>query len=163
MTHGIAESIADSGEYVTLGAGNEIFAIGIDDVREILAMRPISQVPNAPLFMLGMIDVRGHAVAMIDLRTKLGLPAVAPGEQTRILVLETSIGDNPLALGLVTDRVFEVTRLDEREIEQPPSIGIRWNSDYIDGIGRRNGQLVIILNLSRLFSSTEAALIGGEG
>lgn len=149
-------------EYVTLGVGNEVFAVDVEDVREILEMRPITRVPNAPAFMLGMIDVRGRAVAVVDLRARLGLPATVANNQTRILVLETLIGQSRLALGLVTDRVFEVTPLDDHDIERAPEIGIRWKSDYIRGIGRRGADMVIILDLSRLFSTAEAALIGAE-
>lgn len=160
MVEGAA--IDASVQFVTLGIDREIFAVEVDVVREILDFRPVGRVPNAPAFMIGMIDVRGRAVPVIDLRIKLGLEPISATENTRIIVLEESIGGRSLALGLVADTVFEVTALDEQAIESPPEIGVRWRSEYIRGIGRRRGAFVIILNLRHLLSSDEVAMIGLE-
>ncbi|CCG40772.1 chemotaxis protein CheW [Magnetospirillum molischianum] len=149
-------------QYVTIGIEREIFAVEVDQVREILDLRPLSRVPNAPSFLAGMIDVRGQGVPVIDLRTKLGLPPVDPTEHTRIVVLEVSLGDRQVTLGMISDRVIEVTSLAEHKLEPPPDVGVRWRSDYIRAIGRSGGAFVIILDLSRLFSSEEVALVRAE-
>jgi purine-binding chemotaxis protein CheW len=151
-------------QFVTLGLDREIFAVPVDSVREILEMRRVSKVPNAPPFMTGMIDVRGQAVPIVDLRVKLGMEPVPPDEMTRILVLDIPLTGGIRSLGLVADRVFEVADLDERMMETPPEVGTRWNSDYIQAVGRRNGAFVIIFDLAFLFSSGEIALIehGGD-
>jgi len=153
----------DLPQYVTLGIERETFAVEVDVVREILDMRPISWVPNAPAFMLGMIDVRGTAVPVIDLRVKLGLPPAAPTEHTRIIVLEVRFGDRLRLMGLVADRVFEVTPLADQAQEPPPEVGVRWRSDYIRAIGRRNSAFVIIFDLAHLLTSEEAALVDAGG
>lgn len=153
---------AQGTQYVTLGIDREMFAVAVEAVHEILDMRHVSRVPNAPSFMLGMIDVRGRGVPVIDLRTKLGLPPVAATEHTRIVVLEVEVANRSLAMGLVADRVFEVTPLGEHGLEPPPEVGVRWRSDYIQGIARRGEAFVIILDLGRLFSSEEAAFIATE-
>jgi purine-binding chemotaxis protein CheW len=101
-------------------------------------------------------------VAVIDLRTKLGLPPAAADENTRIVVLDVVMQDRRLALGLVADRVFEVITLDVSQIEQPPDIGTRWHSDYIRGIGRRLDSFVVVLDLVRLFSNDTAALMAAK-
>jgi purine-binding chemotaxis protein CheW len=150
---------ASPGQYVTLGVDREIFAVEVEKVREILDMRPIARIPNAPAFLLGMIDVRGRGVPVIDLRIKLGLTETDPTEQTRIVVLEVQLGERALYMGLLADRVFEVTSLDEQGWEQPPELGIRWRSDYIRAIGRRNAAFVIVFDLEHLLSSDEAALL----
>jgi purine-binding chemotaxis protein CheW len=150
---------ADDTQYVTLGLDREIFAVPVDGVREILDMLPVSRVPNAPAFMLGMIDVRGQSVPVIDLRTKLGLSPTEATVQTRIIVLDVVAGGKPNLMGLVADRVLEVTPLAEAALTAPPEVGVRWRSDYIRAIGRRNGNFVIIFDLSRLFSSEEVALV----
>ncbi len=147
-------------QYVTLGLERETFAVEVEKVREILDMRPVSRIPNAPPFMMGMIDVRGHSVPVICLRRKLGLPEIPPTEHTRILVLEVAIGDQPRVLGLVADRVFEVAALSPADMEAAPDVGTRWRSDYIRAIGRRNGAFVIIFDLDHLFGCEEAAFIG---
>lgn len=153
----IAAVSRDIAQYVTLGIDHELFAVEVEMVREILDMRPISRVPNTPAFVLGMVDVRGVGVPVLDLRVKLGLPPVPPTENTRILVLEVPIGGRLRPLGLVADRVLDVTGLEAHE--PPPEVGVRWRSDYIRAIGRRNGAFVIIFDLSCLLGSDEAALV----
>jgi purine-binding chemotaxis protein CheW len=150
---------AEPAQYVTLGVDHEIFAVEVEKVREILDMRPIARIPNAPAFLLGIIDVRGRGVPVVDLRVKLGLKETPATEQTRIVVLEVQLGERALYMGLLADRVFEVTALDEQGLERPPELGIRWRSDYIQAIGRRNSSFVIVFDLEHLLSSDEAALL----
>jgi len=146
-------------QYVTLALGAELFAVEVHRVREILDLAVIARLPNAPPFLLGMIDLRGECVPVIDLRGKLGLPPVARTVQTRILVLDVEVTGRRLVLGLLADRVLEVTPLDGGIIEPPPDIGTRWQSDYIEGVGRRGDRLVVVFDLARLFSADEVALI----
>ena len=155
-----AAAIADDAQFVTLGIERELFAVPVEAVVEILDMRPAFRIPEAPPYLLGLIDVRGRGVPVVDLRIKLGLPPAPPGESTRILVLDIPIAGRNLALGLVADRVYEVATLNRHEIEPPPEIGVRWRSDYIHGVGRRGDGFVIIFDLSRLFSAEETALLG---
>jgi len=150
-------------QFVTLGIDREVFGVPVSAVLEILEMRPMFRLPEAPPYLAGLIDVRGRGVPAIDLRVKLGLPAVAASENTRILVLEAMIGERPVVLGLIADRVIEVISLNLEEVEPTPEIGLRWRSDYISGIGRRNDGFVIIFNLPNLFSQEEAMLIDKTG
>ena len=149
-------------QFVTLGIDREVFAVPVDAVLEILDMRPMFRIPEAPGYLAGLIDVRGRGVPVIDLRLKLGLPAQTANEMTRILVLEFSVGEQKLVLGLIADRVIEVITLDKREIQPAPEIGLQWRSDYISGVGRRNDNFVIIFELARLFSSSDVALISAS-
>jgi purine-binding chemotaxis protein CheW len=146
-------------QFVTLGIDQEVFAVPVEAVVEILDMRPMFRLPEAPAYLAGLIDVRGRSVPVIDLRLKLGLPATPATETTRILVLEIATAGRVLALGLIADRVFEVMALDIRQVEAPPDIGVRWRSDYISGVGRRAGGFVIILDLPHLFSTTDTMLL----
>jgi purine-binding chemotaxis protein CheW len=150
-------------QFVTLGIDREVFGVPVSAVLEILDMRPMFRLPEAPPYLAGLIDVRGRGVPAIDLRVKLGLPAITATENTRVLVLEVMIGDRPVVLGLIADRVIEVISLNLDEVEPTPEIGLRWRSDYIDGIGRRNDGFVIIFNLPNLFSHEEAMLIDRTG
>jgi purine-binding chemotaxis protein CheW len=136
-----------------------VFGVAVESVLEILDMRPIFRVPEAPHYLLGLIDLRGRSVPVLDLRAKLGLPTVAATEMTRILVLEVEVAGRALVLGLVADRVFEVMALKADDIEPPPDIGVRWRSDYIRGVGHRDARFVIIFDLSRLFSTADAIAI----
>ena len=146
-------------QYVTLGIDREIFAVDVERVHEILDLCPISRIPNAPLHVKGMIDVRDRTVPVIDLRVRLGLPPAAPTPSTRIIVLDVEAGERRLVVGLLADRVYEVTPLTDHELEAPPDIGIRWRSQYIKNIGRRGEAFVIVIDLAHLFSSDDVALI----
>ena len=156
------ETITDgAAQFVTLGLGRELFAIPVEAVLEIIDLREMFRVPDAPAYLAGLIDVRNRSVPVVDLRVKLGLPAAAPTEATRIMVLEIAAAGRQLVIGLLADRVFEVASLDGGRLEPPPDIGTRWRSDYIRGVGRRGDGFVVIFDLERLFSSDDTALLAG--
>lgn len=146
--------MSEAAQYLTLGLAGETFGISVQNVREILDMRVIAKLPHAPDFLLGMIDVRGTGYPIVDLRTKLGLPRVDPTEATRIIILDVPMGSQLRGLGVVADCVFEVTDIDDGQIEQAPSVGGRWKSEYIAGIGRKGGGFVIIFDLAKLMTGT---------
>jgi purine-binding chemotaxis protein CheW len=152
-------AIATEHQFVTLGIEREVFGVPVESVLEILDMRTIFRVPEAPHYLLGLIDLRGRSVPVLDLRAKLGLPAIPVTETTRILVLEVEVSGRPLVLGLVADRVFEVMALKVDDIEPPPDIGVRWRSEYIRGVGHRDARFVIIFDLPRLFSAEDAIVL----
>lgn len=149
--------MTDMAQYVTLGIASDLLAVPVERVREILEVQPISRLPHAPAYLLGMIDVRGQGVPVVDLRLKLGLEQAGETENTRIIVLDATVGARELTFGLKTDRVFEVTVLDETELEPPPEIGVKWRSEFIAGIGRRNGAFVTVIDLAQLFAAGEIA------
>ena len=157
------EDTKEGGQFVTLGVGREVFAVPVEAVLEILDMREMFRVPDAPAHVAGLINVRGRSVPVIDLRLKLGLAAAAATETTRIMVLDVCVGGRQLVLGLIADRVFEVASLDDGLIEPPPDIGTRWRSDYIRGVGRRGDKFVVVFDLGHLFASTEPAFLGASG
>jgi purine-binding chemotaxis protein CheW len=150
-------------QFVMLGIDREVFAVPVETVLEILDMRELYRVPDAPAYLAGLIDVRGRGVPVIDLRLKLGLPAGAVTEGTRIMVLEVPVAGRELVLGLITDRVYEVASLDDGRLEAAPDIGTRWRSDYIRGVGRRGEHFVVVFDLGRLFASDEQAFLGASG
>lgn len=156
------DGTADNTQYVTLGVASERFAVPVERVREILQVQPVARMPNAPPHFLGMIDVRGQGVPVVDLRQKLGLGECRDNENTRIIVLQVAVDGRDIVLGLKTDRVFEVTVLDGGQLERPPEIGTKWQSDCIAGIGRRNGAFVTVFDLSRLFGTSEVARLAAS-
>ncbi|MCF4127259.1 chemotaxis protein CheW [Methylobacterium sp. SyP6R] len=147
-------------QYLTLGLGRETFGIDIENVQEILDYRVPASLPQAPAFLVGMIDVRGQSYPVVDLRTKLGLPPEAPTPATRIILLNVPMEDRILRVGFVADRVFEVAELDRAEMEAAPEVGGRWRSSYIAGIGRRGDAFVVVFDLARLMAGDEPALAG---
>jgi purine-binding chemotaxis protein CheW len=147
-------------QYVTFSLENEVFAVPVSVVREILDHEEAFKIPHGPEYLLGLRDVRGQGVPVIDLRLRLGMTKTERTPHTRALVLDFPIGEKAITLGLVADRVYEVIPFRDDEIEGAPDIGVRWPSDYIAGVVRRNGGFVVIVDLVRLFSSTEMAMMG---
>jgi purine-binding chemotaxis protein CheW len=128
-------------------------------VREILDHEEISTIPNGPDYFLGLRDVRGQAVPTIDLRLKLGLPRAAPTLHTRVLVIDVPVDGRVLTLGLVADQVSEVTAFRRDQLGAAPDLGVRWRSQYIEGIAHREGGFVVIVNVANLFSHEETAVL----
>lgn len=146
-------------QYVTFGLGDETFAAPVGLVREILVYQTPSRIPNGPAYLLGLTDVRGRGVPTADLRIRLGMTPTEPTLNTRILVLDVPFDDRTLSLGLVADRVHEVTGFSPGEIEPSPDIGVKWRSDYISGVVRRAEGFIVLIDLARLLSTTDAALL----
>lgn len=148
------------GQYVTLGLGEEVFAVPVDYVREILDYAPPSAIPEGPGYLLGLTDVRGRATPTIDLRTKLGLAPAPIASSTRILVLDIPLADRLLALGLVADRVIEVVSFTADQIEGAPDIGVPWKSEYIRGVVRTETGFVVLFDLPNLLTTQDEAYLG---
>lgn len=146
-------------QFVTLGLGEEVFAVPVEVVREILDYKVPFGIPEGPAYFLGLTDVRGQGVPTLDLRVKLGMPAVPPSATTRILVIDVPLADRTLSLGLVADRVFEVVAIRSDQIETAPDIGLPWRSDYINGVVRREQGFVVLFNLERLLTTADTETI----
>ena len=138
---------------VTLALGKEVCALDVAMVREILDSGPITRLPEAPPFLVGVIDLRGETVPVIDLRVKLGLNSAPVTPETRIVVVELGRGDRSLAVGLQVERVFEVAQLEAQGPQPPPTIG--WRPACIKAIGRLRDDFVLVLDLPKLFSAGE--------
>ncbi|MBO0902854.1 chemotaxis protein CheW [Jiella sonneratiae] len=151
--------MADLKQYVTLGVADSLFAVPVTRVQEILEPQPFARMPRAPADFLGIIDVRGQSVPVIDLRLRLEMPAAEDTLDTRIIVLDVDLGGAMRKVALRADRVFEVAELDG-PLEPPAKIGMGWSADCIDGVGRRNGAFVTVFDLDRLFRAGDVG--GGE-
>ena len=152
-------TITQAAQYITFKLGDESFAVHVSQVREVLDLSQITKVPTAPAYMRGVVNVRGNAIPVIDLRLKFGLPKTADTVCTRILVLELDLGGEPTVLGGIADSVHEVIELDPAQINPPPKIAMRWKSEFIQGMGRRGDEFLIILDIAAVFSASEIALV----
>ncbi len=143
---------------MTFSLGEEVFAVSVAVVREILDYEDTFKIPHSPEYLLGLRDVRGQGVPIIDLRLRLGMSRSVRTPHTRVLVLDIPFPSRTLAIGLVADKVFEVTPFRRDQMETAPDIGVHWNSDYIAGVVRREGDFVVIIDLAKLFSNEENAI-----
>ncbi len=148
-------SSAESGAMraLTLRLQDEVFAIEAGSVREILDLVPITEVPNAPAFVGGLINVRGRVVPLADLRVMFDMDRPPPDKDTRIVVIEIEIGGEPTVVGILADKVHDVTDIEAAAIQDAPRVGMRWRPEFVRSIGRRNGTFVVIPNLERIFET----------
>lgn len=137
-------------QFVTLGVGEGLFAAPVSQVQEILDLGPIAHVPRSGRSLLGLIDVRGRSVPVLDLRDLLDLPRAEDGVHTRVVVLNLDGRRDGRVVGLKSDRVYEVTALDSDALDPPPGGRDRPGAEIIRGIGRRHGAFVTVLDLERL-------------
>jgi purine-binding chemotaxis protein CheW len=143
-------------EILILGLSGEAFALEAGIVSEILDMVSVTDVPNAPDFAPGLINVRGKVVPLVDLRICLGMSQKANSIDTRIIVIEGVIDGEPTIVGLLADKVYEVTEIDMQALETTPKVGMSWPSEFIRGIGRRkDGDFLIILDIDAIFNSAK--------
>ncbi len=136
---------------LTLKLQDEIFAIKAEQVREILDMVPITEVPGASAFVNGLINVRGRVVPLADMRVVFGMDRPEPDEDTRIIVLELDIDGDATVAGIIADKVESVTEIESTQIQEAPRVGMRWRKEFVRGIGKRDGDFVIIPNLEKIF------------
>jgi len=160
--------ITETTQYLTFKLEEEVFAVDVAKIREILDFTLATKVPGTPEFMRGVINVRGNVVPVVDMRLKFGLSMTEKTVDTCIVVMEIAVEDDKTILGALVDSVQEVFELEANQIEPPPRIGSRWRTEFIKGIGKRNEELIIILDIDRVFSSTELGVIqeagdGGQG
>lgn len=151
--------MAAPAQFVTLGLGDEVFAVPVDYVREILDYARPFAIPEGPVYLLGLTDVRGRATPTLDLRRKLGMAPLSPTPTTRILVVDIPLDGGALSVGLAADRVIEVATYQAEEIEAAPEIGVPWRNEYIRGVVRRDGGFVVLFDLVRLLTTEDIAFL----
>ena len=150
----------ETGQYMTFKLGNELFAICVAQVREVLEVSQITRIPTAPNYMRGVVNVRGQSTPVVDLRLKFGLAPARDTVHTRIIVMELELDGEATVLGGVADSVHEVIELEPGNINPPPRIAMRWRTDFIQGMGKRGDDFIIILDVNAVFSSDELVLVG---
>jgi purine-binding chemotaxis protein CheW len=149
--------------YITFKLGDELFAVDVARVREVLDLSEITRMPTAPPYMRGVVNVRGSAVPVVDLRTKFGLPPAPDTVHTRIVVLELELDRELTVVGGLADSVHEVLELERAQIAAPPRIAMRWRADMIEGLGKKAEQFIIVLDIARVFSADAALLAADPG
>ncbi len=151
--------ITEIAQYLTFKLDEEVFAIDVAQVREVLDLTPITKVPRSPEFMRGVINVRGSVVPVVDLRLKFGMSGTETTLDTRIVVMEVFLDAEITILGAIADSVHEVLELDPEHIEKAPRIGSRWRTELIKGIGKQDEQFIIILDIDRIFSTDDLSIM----
>ena len=150
-----ATEFLESSQYLTFKLDQEIYALDITQVREVLDFTEVTKVPRMPEFMRGVINLRGGVVPVVDLRLKFAMEGSERTLDTCIIIMELDIEGEKTFLGALADSVQEVITLESEQVEPPPKIGTRLDTEFIRGMGKRNDELIIILDIDRVFSSSE--------
>lgn len=158
-----AGKITETAQYLTFKLGEEMFAINVLQVREVLDLTKVTKVPQAPDYMRGVVNVRGNAIPVVDLRLKFGLVKGQDTVHSRIIVIEIEMDNELVVLGGLADAVHEVIELEPKDINEPPTIGMRWRADLILGMGKRDEQFIIILDTDKVFSAGDLRLVVESG
>jgi purine-binding chemotaxis protein CheW len=146
-------------QYLTFCLGAESFAVDVAKAREVIDDISITAVPQTPEYMLGVINLRGSVVPVIDMRRKFGMETVEQTVDTCIIVLEVNVEGESIVVGALADSVSEVLDIYPEQIEPPPRLGTKLNTDFIQGMGNCNDEFVIILNIDKVFSVDELQLV----
>lgn len=134
-------------QLVTFEVGEEEFAVNILAVQEINRMMQVTRVPQTPPEIEGVINMRGRIIPVINLRCRFSMPQREPDSHSRIIIVEV----NERTVGFIVDMVHEVLRIDPKIVEPAPNVSSAVDSDYIDGVGKLQDRLIILINLERLF------------
>ncbi|GFM32870.1 chemotaxis protein CheW [Desulfovibrio subterraneus] len=154
--------MAENNQYLTFSLAEEIFALDISSVREVLELASITRIPRTPSYMRGVINLRGHAVPVLELRRKFGMPAVEDTVNTCIIIVEVELDGDTTIIGTLVDSVREVFEMGQDTIEAAPRMGTAIKSEFIKGMGRQGEHFVIILDVNRIFSAEELAEVASS-
>ena len=147
----------DSLQYLTFSLGDEVFAMDIRSVREIIQHGAMTVVPLMPEFVRGVINLRGAVVPVIDLQSRFGRPRSQPGKKTCVIIFDVGPEGDRVELGLLVDAVSEVVDIAPSQIEPPPQFGTSIAREYILGLGKVGAEFIVILDPERALNIDDMA------
>jgi len=142
-------------QYLTFGLGEEVFALETGSVREVIELVSVTRIPKTPPYMRGVINLRGHAVPVVDLRIKFDMPKVADTVNTCIIIVDVEVEGENCYMGAIVDSVREVFEMTSDQINPPPRMGTSIRADFIRGMGKQNEEFIMILDIGKVFSPEE--------
>jgi purine-binding chemotaxis protein CheW len=157
----LSEAVLSS-QYLTFMLGDELFAMGISTVREIIQHGAMTVVPLMPDFVRGVINLRGAVVPVIDLQVRFGRPRAQVGKKTCVIIFDASRDGESAQLGLLVDAVSEVIDIGQERIEPPPQFGTAINREFIYGMGKVDAGFIVILEPSRALDIDEMAAVAEQ-
>jgi purine-binding chemotaxis protein CheW len=160
--HSPAPEPAEPPQYLRFRLAGERYAVDITHIKEIIEYTSVTPVPLMPPFLRGVINLRGSVVPVIDLAVRFGQPPTEPGRRACIVIAEIPHGEDWQDLGVIVDAVDEVIELPTTDIEAPPAFGTGLRSDFIRGMGRLQGQFLIVLAIERVLSLDELASLAAR-
>ena len=141
-----------SRQVLMLGLAGEVFALDARQVREILDPVPVTRVPGAQPYVSNVLNVRGKVIPLADLRVRFGMPPASITPDSRFIVLEIDLAGEPTTIGIVADKVYEVTDLDTSTLQKAPPIGMRWRPEFIAAIAKWKDEFIIVPNMKQILN-----------
>jgi purine-binding chemotaxis protein CheW len=151
------DAITEIRQYLTFKLGSEVFALDVATVREVLDFTTVTRIPRTPEFMRGVINLRGSVVPVVDLRLAFGMSGTEKTVSTCIIVVEVRLDGEVNIMGALADSVEEVIDLEPEQIQPAPRIGTSIRTDFIRGMGKRDSQFIMILDIDQVFSADQLA------
>lgn len=151
--------ISETAQYLSFNLDDEVFALDIARVKEVIEFTTVTKVPQCPEFMRGVINLRGSVVPVIDLREKFSMGQTDKTLSTCVIISEVVVDGETVVLGAMADAVDEVFDLNREQMEPPPRIGTQLNTDFLMGMGKKDGEFVLILDIDKVFSLGELAQV----
>lgn len=149
---------------LTLGLGNDVFAVETSAVHEVLDMVPLTEIPGSALHIRGLLNVRGRVVPVVDLKTRFGMGRTEHSLDARIIVIEVSIRGEVSTVGLLADHVFEVAELPATSLDDVPRLGMTWPPEFIRTLAKRGDAVIVVMDIDRLFEvRSQDHRLQGEG
>ena len=158
-----AENAAHAGKYLTFAVSGERYGIAILNVQEIIGVVKITPVPRSATFIRGVINLRGKIIPVMDIRTRFGLQPIAYDERTCIIVTNLNVNGQNVALGMIVDTVLEVINFAAGDIEPAPNYGGDLNTNFVLGIGKREGLINILVDSQKILNANEKKELAAEG
>ena len=146
------EIIQSMNSYLSFKLGDELFAVHVSKVLNILEMVPITRVPKSHETIVGVINLRGSVLAVVDIRMKFDLAESEYTKDTCILVLQVVIDEEIVDAGAIVDSVHSVLEVDENQILPPPTVGVKYKSEFVTGMVKEDGKFVMILDIDKIFA-----------
>jgi purine-binding chemotaxis protein CheW len=143
-----------AGKYLTFQLGKEEFGVGVMKVQEIMRMQDVTAVPGTPVYLKGVMNLRGKIIPVIDLRSKFGMPSIEYTQRTCVIVVQLNGTAVPLLMGMIVDEVCEVLIFGCADIEDPPDFGAERRRDIL-GLAKSGGKVKILLDIDRVLSGQE--------
>ena len=156
------QNIDELAQYLTFRVNDEAYALNVINVKEVQEYTELTKVPRMPDFMRGVINLRGSVVPVIDLKLKFGLGSTEKTIDTSIIVTEVNMEGDLVTMGLLTDSVEEVIELLDSEIEPTPYIGTKIDTAFIRGMGRKDDNFLIVLDINKVLSSNEISMVASQ-
>jgi purine-binding chemotaxis protein CheW len=154
-------TITEVRQYLTFRLGEEVFALDVAKVREVLDLTPITKIPRTPEFMRGVINLRGSVVPVVDLRCGFNMPIGENTVNSCIIVVEVALNNEVVVIGALADQVEEVIDLEPDQIQPPPRIGTFVKTEFLHGMGKRDSRFLMILNIDQVFSADQLGAVKG--